>query len=81
MRYMLDTDICIYSINERPPHVLEALRRNAAGWHRARRRHAAELHCRCDAARTHRRALRSTRCVRCPAADSNGDARVDDGAA
>ncbi len=27
MRYMLDTDICIYAINERPPTVLQALRR------------------------------------------------------
>ena len=26
MRYMLDTDICIYAINERPPKVLQALR-------------------------------------------------------
>ncbi|MEO5734148.1 MAG: type II toxin-antitoxin system VapC family toxin [Rubrivivax sp.] len=26
MRYMLDTDICIYAINERPPGVLQALR-------------------------------------------------------
>ena len=26
MRYMLDTDICIYAINERPPAVLQALR-------------------------------------------------------
>jgi tRNA(fMet)-specific endonuclease VapC len=26
MRYMLDTDICIYAINERPPRVLRALR-------------------------------------------------------
>lgn len=27
MRYMLDTDICIYTINERPAAVLEAFRR------------------------------------------------------
>lgn len=27
MRYMLDTDICIYTINERPPAVLQAFRR------------------------------------------------------
>lgn len=27
MRYMLDTDICIYAINERPPAVLHALKR------------------------------------------------------
>lgn len=26
MRYMLDTDICIYAINERPAKVLQALR-------------------------------------------------------
>lgn len=26
MRYMLDTDICIYAINDRPPQVLRALR-------------------------------------------------------
>jgi tRNA(fMet)-specific endonuclease VapC len=26
MRYMLDTDICIYAINERPASVLQALR-------------------------------------------------------
>lgn len=26
MRYLLDTDICIYAINERPPQVLTALR-------------------------------------------------------
>jgi len=31
MRYMLDTDICIYAINERPPEVLRALREHAAG--------------------------------------------------
>lgn len=30
MRYMLDTDICIYAINERPPAVLQALRRHQA---------------------------------------------------
>lgn len=29
MRYLLDTDICIYVINERPPAVLEAFRRHA----------------------------------------------------
>jgi tRNA(fMet)-specific endonuclease VapC len=27
MRFMLDTDICIYTINERPPAVLSAFRR------------------------------------------------------
>lgn len=26
MRYMLDTDICIYAINEKPPSVLQAIR-------------------------------------------------------
>lgn len=30
MRYMLDTDICIYAINERPPKVLEAFRQHHA---------------------------------------------------
>lgn len=30
MRYLLDTDICIVAINERPPQVLAALRRHAA---------------------------------------------------
>lgn len=30
MRYTLDTDICIYAINERPPRVLRALRDNPA---------------------------------------------------
>jgi tRNA(fMet)-specific endonuclease VapC len=30
MRYMLDTDICIYAINERPPKVLQALREHHA---------------------------------------------------
>ena len=30
MRYMLDTDICIYAINERPPGVLQALREHHA---------------------------------------------------
>ena len=44
MRYMLDTDICIYSINERPPHVLEALRRNAAAGLGVSAVTAAELH-------------------------------------
>ena len=28
MRYMLDTDICIYAINDRPPMVLQALRKH-----------------------------------------------------
>ncbi|MBI3154108.1 MAG: type II toxin-antitoxin system VapC family toxin [Burkholderiales bacterium] len=30
MRYMLDTDICIHAINERPPEVLRALREHHA---------------------------------------------------
>jgi tRNA(fMet)-specific endonuclease VapC len=30
MRYMLDTDICIYVINARPPKVLEAFKAHAA---------------------------------------------------
>jgi tRNA(fMet)-specific endonuclease VapC len=30
MRYMLDTDICIYAINERPHKVLQALREHHA---------------------------------------------------
>ena len=30
MRYMLDTDICIYAINERPAGVLQALREHEA---------------------------------------------------
>lgn len=30
MRYMLDTDICIYAINERPPAVLKAFREHHA---------------------------------------------------
>jgi tRNA(fMet)-specific endonuclease VapC len=30
MRYMLDTDICIYVINERPAAVLQAFRRHEA---------------------------------------------------
>jgi tRNA(fMet)-specific endonuclease VapC len=30
MRYMLDTDICIYVINARPPQVLEAFKAHAA---------------------------------------------------
>jgi tRNA(fMet)-specific endonuclease VapC len=30
MRYMLDTDICIYAINERPLKVLQALREHHA---------------------------------------------------
>ena len=30
MRFMLDTDICIYTINERPTSVLQAFREHAA---------------------------------------------------
>lgn len=30
MRYMLDTDMCIYAINERPARVLQALREHEA---------------------------------------------------
>jgi tRNA(fMet)-specific endonuclease VapC len=30
MRYMLDTNICIYAINDRPPKVLQALREHYA---------------------------------------------------
>jgi tRNA(fMet)-specific endonuclease VapC len=30
MRYLLDTDICIYVINERPPKVLQAFKANEA---------------------------------------------------
>jgi tRNA(fMet)-specific endonuclease VapC len=30
MRYLLDTDICIYAINERPASVLQALREHEA---------------------------------------------------
>jgi tRNA(fMet)-specific endonuclease VapC len=30
MRYMLDTNICIYTIKHRPPEVVAALRRHAA---------------------------------------------------
>jgi tRNA(fMet)-specific endonuclease VapC len=30
MRYMLDTDICIYAINERPPGVIRAMREHHA---------------------------------------------------
>lgn len=30
MRFMLDTDICIYAINDRPPRVLQALREHYA---------------------------------------------------
>ncbi len=30
MRYLLDTDICIYAINQRPPQVLQAFRDHAS---------------------------------------------------
>lgn len=31
MKFLLDTNICIYLINARPPHVLERFRREAIG--------------------------------------------------
>jgi tRNA(fMet)-specific endonuclease VapC len=31
VKYLLDTNICIYIINARPPHVLERFRREAVG--------------------------------------------------
>lgn len=31
MKFLLDTNICIYIINARPPHVLERFRREAIG--------------------------------------------------
>ena len=31
MKYLLDTDICIYIINERPPRVLDRFRKHAVG--------------------------------------------------
>ena len=31
MKYLLDTNICIYIINQRPPHVLERFRQEAIG--------------------------------------------------
>lgn len=31
MKFLLDTNICIYVINARPPHVLERFRREAIG--------------------------------------------------
>ena len=44
MRYMLDTDICIYAINERPTAVLQALRRHTADGLGVSAVTAAELH-------------------------------------
>jgi len=44
MRYMLNTDICIYAINKRPPQVLEALRRHAPAGLGVSAITAAELH-------------------------------------
>ena len=44
MRYLLDTDICIYAINERPPKVLQALREHYAEGLAVSSITAAELH-------------------------------------
>lgn len=44
MRYMLDTDICIYAINERPPEVLLRLREHHAEGLGVSSVTAAELH-------------------------------------
>lgn len=44
MRYMLDTDICIYAINERPPRVLRALRDHPAAGLGVSSITASELH-------------------------------------
>ena len=44
MRYLLDTDICIYAINERPPKVLQALREHHAEGLAVSSITAAELH-------------------------------------
>ncbi len=44
MRYLLDTDICIYVINERPSHVLEAFLRHEAEGLGISSITAAELH-------------------------------------
>ena len=44
MRYMLDTDICIYAINERSPEVMQALRRHASAGLGVSAVTAAELH-------------------------------------
>jgi len=43
MRYMLDTNICIYVINARPPLVLERFRREQLGSTRASSVTAAKL--------------------------------------
>lgn len=44
MRYLLDTDICIYVINERPPHVLQAFLRHESEGLGISAITAAELH-------------------------------------
>ncbi|MCA3223549.1 MAG: type II toxin-antitoxin system VapC family toxin [Burkholderiales bacterium] len=44
MRYMLDTDICIYAVNERPPRVLQALRDHPAAGLGVSTITASELH-------------------------------------
>jgi tRNA(fMet)-specific endonuclease VapC len=44
MRYLLDTDICIYAINERPPAVMQALQRHHAAGLGISSVTAAELH-------------------------------------
>ncbi len=44
MRYLLDTDICIYVINERPPHVLQAFLRHEVEGLGVSSITAAELH-------------------------------------
>ncbi|MBN8510311.1 MAG: type II toxin-antitoxin system VapC family toxin [Burkholderiales bacterium] len=44
MRYMLDTDICIFAINERPPKVLAALREHHAAGLGVSAITASELH-------------------------------------
>ena len=44
MRYMLDTDICIYAMNARRPEVLDAIRRHASAGIGISTITAAELH-------------------------------------
>jgi len=44
MRYLLDTDICIYTINQRPPGVLERFMRHAGDGLGISAVTAAELH-------------------------------------
>jgi tRNA(fMet)-specific endonuclease VapC len=44
VRYTLDTDICIYAINERPPRVLRALRDHPAAGLGVSSITASELH-------------------------------------